>query len=188
MSHQKNQVPTIKYLKFQKNYVKTLLQLTAVYSTNKNNEKALFCSNKALNVVESIFKSLMMLFELEFIKENLSQSRIAKFEVFFQSFTDLQNFEQLNNNKLNSLKFIDWEHTPENNHKLFNTVQQNKNSKFDAKWLSNFGIIDIMMIKLFEMKDFEDDLCISVLKNDEFILEIIVLYSIIFYTQSTEKR
>lgn len=38
------------------------------------------------------------------------------------------------------------------------------------------------------MKDFEDDLCISVFKNDDFILEIIVLYSIVFYTQSTEKR
>lgn len=44
------------------------------------------------------------------------------------------------------------------------------------------------MIQLFEMKDFEDDLCISVFKNDDFILEIIVLYSIVFYTQSTEKR
>lgn len=51
---------------------------------------------------------------------------------------------------------MNWEHTPENNKKLFNTkINSDENSKFQVDWLKNYGILNIMKVSVFNLDEFE---------------------------------
>lgn len=69
-------------------YSKILLQLTAVYSSNKENEKANECSKKAINNLNSCFQDIAILLQIDFIKDQIRKEELMKYKSLFQEMSN----------------------------------------------------------------------------------------------------
>ena len=182
-----------RFLKVKNFYLLVLLQITAVYSTEKKHVKAQESVNKALIIVDEIFNDYNKLFI--FLEKDLDVEKSNRFFSFFENFKKileiiLNSKNKINSNKINILKFINWKHTPENNKKLFGTYCKDlfQSKKFTADWISNYNIGDVMHLTPINLDLFQNNLPQNLFKNDDYILHLIIYCSTACYSLSTEKR
>ena len=182
-----------RYLKIKIFYLLVLLQVTAVYSTEKKHFKAQESANKALVIVDEIFFYYKKLFV--FLEKDLELEKSDRFSSFFDNFQKILEIivnakNNINYNKINILKFINWKHTPENNKKLFGSYCKDlfQSKKFTAEWIYNFNIGDVMHLSPINLDLFQNNLPQNLFKNDDYILKLIIYSSTACYSLSTEKR
>ena len=182
-----------KYLMIKNFYLLVILQITAVYSTEKKHLEAQECCLKALDIAKEIFVYYNKLFV--FLEKDLKEEKSERFFLFFDNFKQfldiiLGSKNQISSNKINIFKFIQWKHTPENNKKLFGSYCKDifQSKKFNAHWITNYNIGHIMYLLPINLDLFENNLPQNLFKKDDFVLRLIIYCSTACYSLSTEKR